>query len=125
MANLVAGNVAVDLTTWAFTPGWHSVSHSATQFVIAQDSTQEGQTPSPAPVSAAMTCMASPTTGTITAFSFDQNNVHQVSVSDISISVADERNYSTNQGHSQIPGPVAGGRRHLQQFTRRTIISSG
>ena len=96
MANLVAGNVAVDLTTWAFTPGWHSVSHSATQFVIAQDSTQKVDTFTGTGFGG-YDVYGFPTTGTITAFSFDQNNVHQVSVSDISISVADERNYSTNQ----------------------------
>jgi Ca2+-binding RTX toxin-like protein len=108
MTNLVAGNEAVDLTSWAFEPGWHGTSHSATEFTIEQEGTTKVDTFTGFGFGG-YDSNGFPTLGTITGLSFAENGDTQVTLSDFSMTVADERHFSGNQDMAGFQGALFGG----------------
>lgn len=96
MTTLVAGNVGVNMTTWAFEPGWKGVSHSATEFVIQKQGTTKVDTFTGHDFGG-YDGNGFPTLGTITGLQFAENSQMVVTMSDFSISVADERAYANVQ----------------------------
>lgn len=96
MTSLVASDVAVDMTTWAFTPGWRGTSHSDTEFVIEQSTTGKLDTFHGSGF-AGFDQFGIPTTGTINGIDFEEDGNFLVSLSDFSITVEQQRAFSNVQ----------------------------
>ena len=107
MTNLVA-NHAVDLTSWAFSPGWHGVSHSADQFTIEQTGTTKVDTFTGSGFGG-FDSNGFPTLGTITGLNFSENGDTVVTLSNFSMLVADERAFSGAQNMAGFQGALFGG----------------
>ncbi len=108
MTTLVAGNVGVDMSTWAFTPGWKGQSHTDTQFVIALKGTTKVDTFTGHDFGG-YDGNGFPTLGTITGLQFAENSQTVVTMSDFSITVADERAFANAQNMSGFLNQVFAG----------------
>jgi Ca2+-binding RTX toxin-like protein len=96
MTTLVAGDVAVDMTTWAFTPGWRGTSHSDTEFVIEQESTGKVDTFHGSGFGG-FDQFGFPTTGVINGIDFEEDGVFLVSLADFSMTVEVQRAFASAQ----------------------------
>jgi Ca2+-binding RTX toxin-like protein len=96
MTTLVSGDFAVDMTTWEFTPGWRGTSHSATEFVIEQESTGKVDTFHGTGF-AGFDQFGIPTTGVINGIDFEEDGDFLVSLADFSMTVEVQRAFASDQ----------------------------